>query len=112
VPGAPGYPFTTDPNDPVLELQKTQRNRYIDYMVAQLRARFDLRIGYNAKPTRANAIIAGDEIAFQWGSDAPEGSPSAYFIDTLGGHCTFGREAPDYRPFFIEYGRWTSVGVF
>lgn len=108
----PGYPFTTDPNDPVLELQKTQRNRYIDYMVAQLRAQFDLRIGYNAKPTRANAIIAGDEIAFQWGSDAPEGSPSAYFIDTLGGHCTFGREAPDYRPFFIEYGRWTSVGVF
>jgi len=107
-----GYPFTTDPNSPILELQKTQRNRYIDYMVSQLRARFDQRIGYNAKPTRANAIIAGDEIAFHWGSDQPEGSPNTYFIDTLGGHCTFGRESVDFRPFFIEYGRWTSVGVF
>lgn len=108
----PGYAFTTDPNNPVLELQKTQRNRYIDYMVSQLRARFDLRIGYNAKTTRANAIIAGDEIAFHWGSDAPEGSPSAYFIDTLGGHCTFGRESVDFRPFFVEYGRYTGAGAF
>lgn len=108
----PGYPFTTDPNNPVLELQKTQRNRYIDYVVAQLRARFDQRIGYNAKPTRANAIIAGDEISFHWGSDAPEGSPNAYFIDTLGGHCTFGRESTDFRPFFIEYGRYTAAGAF
>lgn len=107
-----GFPFTTDPNNPVLELQKTQRNRYIDYMVSQLRARFDQRIGYNAKPTRANAIIAGDEIAFHWGSDAPEGSPSAYFIDTLGGHCTFGNENVDFRPFFIEYGRYTAAGAF
>ncbi len=108
----PGFPFTTDPNNPTLELQKTQRNRYIDYMVAQLRARFDQRIGYNAKVTRANAIIAGDEIAFHWGSDAPQGSPNAYFIDTLGGHCTFGNESVDFRPFFIEYGRWTAAGAF
>ena len=108
----PGFPFTTDPSNPILELQKTQRNRYIDYMVQQLRDRFDQRIGFNAKPTRENAIIAGDEIAFQWGSDAPEGSPSAYFIDTLGGHCTFGRESVDHRPFFLEYGRWTSAGAF
>jgi hypothetical protein len=108
----PGFPFTTNPNDPVLELQKTQRNRYIDYMVQQLRQRFDQRIGYNAKPTRENAIIAGDEISIHWGSDAPQGSPNAYFIDTLGGHCTFGRETPDHRPFFIEYGRWTAAGAF
>lgn len=108
----PGYPFTTDPANPILELQKTQRNRYIDYVVSQLRARFDQRIGYNAKPTRANAIVAGDEISYHYGSDAPEGSPNAYFIDTLGGHCTFGRESVDYRPFFIEYGRWTAAGAF
>lgn len=120
VPGAsndscqqrPGFPFTTDPNNPVLELQKTQRNRYIDYMVQQLRARFDQRIGYNAKPTRENAIIAGDEVAFHWGSDAPQGSSNTYFIDTLAGHCTFGRESVDYRPFFLEYGRWTTAGAF
>jgi hypothetical protein len=99
-----------DPND--IEARKTQRNAYIDYIVTQLRARFDQRIGYNRKPTRANAIVAGDEIAFHYGSDAPEGSPNAYFIDTLGGHCTFGRESVDYRPFFIEYGRWTGAGVF
>jgi hypothetical protein len=108
----PNFPFTTNPNDPILELQKTQRNRYIDYVVAQLRARFDPRIGYNAKVTRANAIVAGDEIAYHWGSDAAEGSPSAYFIDVLGGHCTFGNETVDYRPFFIEYGRWTAAGAF
>jgi hypothetical protein len=99
-----------DPND--IEARKTQRNAYIDYIVTQLRARFDQRIGYNRKPTRANAIVAGDEISFHYGSDAPEGSPNAYFIDTLGGHCTFGRESVDYRPFFIEYGRWTGAGVF
>jgi hypothetical protein len=108
----PGYPFTTDPNNPILELQKTQRNRYIDYMVQQLRLRFDQRIGYNAKPTRANAIVAGDEIAYHWGSDAPQGSPRSYFIDTLGGHCTFGRESVDFRPFFIEYGTWTGAGLY
>ncbi len=108
----PGYAFTTDPNNPTLELQKTQRNRFIDYMVAQLRARFDQRIGYNAKPTRANAIVAGDEISYHWGSDASQGSPSVYMIDTLGGHCTFGRESVDFRPFFIEYGTWTAAGAF
>lgn len=107
----PGYVFTTDPNNPILELQKTQRNRYIDHVVARLR-QFDQRFGYNAKPTRANAIVAGDEIAYHWGSDAPEGSPNVYMIDTLGGHCTFGRETRDFRPFFNEYGRWTSVGLF
>jgi hypothetical protein len=105
-PSRPGFP------DSEIEARKTQPNAYIDYMVQQLRLRFDQRIGYNAKPTRENAIIAGDEIAFQWGSDAPQGSPSAYFIDTLGGHCTFGREAVDYRPFFLEYGRWTGAGAF
>ena len=99
-----------DPSD--IEARKTQRNAYVDFVVAYLRQNFDQRFGYNAKPTRANAQVAGDEIAFHWGSDAPEGSPNVYLIDTLGGHCTFGRESRDFRPFFNEYGRFTSAGAF
>jgi hypothetical protein len=117
-PQRPGFPWiTTAPANAqeaeIIERQKTQRNPYVDFMVAYLR-QFDLRFGYNAKPTRANvnAIVAGDEIAYQWGSDAPEGSPNVYIFDTLGGHCTFGRESVDFRPFFTEYGRWTSAGAF
>ena len=106
-PTRPGFP------DSEIERRKMQRNAYIDYMVARLR-QFDPRFGYNAKPTRPqyNAIVAGDEIAYHWGSDAPEGSPNVYLIDTLGGHCTFGRETVDFRPFFDEYGRWTAAGAF
>lgn len=94
-----------------IEARKTQRNAYIDYMVSRLRL-LDQRFGYNAKPTRSNAIVAGDEIAYHWGSDAPEGSPNVYLIDTLGGHCTFGNEATVFRPFFDEYGKWTAAGAF
>jgi hypothetical protein len=108
----PGFPFTTDPSNPVLELQKTQRNRYIDHVVRRLRELLDPRFGYNAKPTRENAIVAGDEIAYHWGSDSSQGSPNVYLIDVLGGHCTFGSETPDFRPFFNEYGRWTAAGAF
>ena len=104
-PSRPGYP------DSDIEARKTQRNRYIDHVVARLR-QFDQRFGYNAKPTRSFAQIAGDEIAYHWGSDAPEGSPNVYLFDTLGGHCTFGRESVDFRPFFNEYGRWTAAGAF
>jgi len=104
-PVRPGYP-TDD-----IEARKTQRNQYIDWVVARLR-QFDQRFGYNAKPTRSFAQIAGDEIAYHWGSDAPEGSPNVYLFDTLGGHCTFGRETVDFRPFFDEYGRWTAAGAF
>ena len=43
-------------------------------------------------PSRRGAvvpsIIAGDEIAYHYGSDAPEGSPNVYLVDVLGGHCT------------------------
>jgi hypothetical protein len=62
-----------------LEARKTQRNAYIDYIVARLR-QLDTRFGYNAKPTRAwvPSIIAGDEIAYHYGSDAPEGSPTSW----------------------------------
>ena len=119
-PQRPGYPWLNFPlpsptpeEADILERQKTQRNPYIDAVVAYLR-QLDTRFGYNAKPTRSNvnAIIAGDEIAYHWGSDAPEGSPNVYLIDVLGGHCTFGRESADFRPFSDEYGRWTAAGAF
>jgi len=104
-------------SDP-LEARKTQRNPYIDYIVNRLR-QIDARFGYNAKPTRAwvPSIIAGDEIAYHYGSDAPEGSPNAYAIDVLGGHCTGvsgdpDRHTPDYRPFFNEFVKWTAAGAF
>lgn len=104
-PSRPGY------SDSDIEARKTQRNAYIDHMVSRLRL-LDQRFGYNAKPTRSNAIVAGDEIAYHWGSDDPEGSPNVYLIDTLGGHCTFGNEAVTFRPFFDEYGKWTAAGAF
>jgi hypothetical protein len=119
-PQRPGYEWLnyridnpTAQQAEIIERQKTQRNAYIDFVVAYLR-QFDLRFGYNSKPTRANvnAIVAGDEIAYHWGSDAPEGSPNVYIFDTLGGHCTFWRESVDFRPFFNEYGRWTAAGAF
>lgn len=96
-----------------IEARKVNRNPYINYVVDQLR-QFDERFGYNAKPTRTqyNAVVAGDEIAYHYGSDAAEGSPNVYLIDTLGGHCTFGRESIDYRVFYNEFGRWTGSGRF
>jgi hypothetical protein len=106
-----------------LEARKTQRNAYIDYIVSRLRT-IDKRFGFNAKPTRAvvPSIIAGDEIAYHYGSDTPEGSPNVYLVDVLGGHCTgvgvvggvdsgADRHTPDYRVFYDEFGRWTLAGL-
>ena len=113
-------PPRTGPYNPQyqLEARKTQRNAYIDYVVSKLRT-IDRRFGFNAKPTRAvvPAIIAGDEIAYHYGSDAPEGSPNVYLVDVLGGHCTgvsggiADRHTPDYRVFYDEFGRWTLAGL-
>lgn len=105
-----------------LEARKTQRNPYVDYVVDNLRA-IDQRFGYNSKPTRAwvPSIIAGDEIAYHYGSDAPEGSPNAFAVDVLAGHCTGvgviagndrDRHAIEYRPFYNEFVRWTGAGRF
>ena len=67
----PGLPFTTDPSNPVLELQKTQRNRYIDYMVSQLAAlRPAVRLQRQAYASELR-IIAGDEIAYPLGQRPP-----------------------------------------
>jgi hypothetical protein len=110
-PTRPGFP------DDNLEARKTQRNAYIDHVVGRLRT-IDQRFGFNAKPTRAfvNAIIAGDEIAYHYGSDAPEGSPNVYLVDVLNGHCTGVLGLPDtlgptYRTFYDEFGRWTLAGL-
>jgi hypothetical protein len=104
-------------SDP-LEARKTQPNAYINYIVDRLR-QVDERFGYNAKPTRSwlPSIIAGDEIAYHYGSDAPQGSPNVYLVDVLGGHCTGvsgdpDRHNPDYRVFYNEFGQWTSAGRF
>jgi hypothetical protein len=105
-PSRPGFP------DSDIEARKTQLNPYISYIVDKLRQNVDQRFGYNAKPTRANAIVAGDEIAYHWGSDAPQGSPNVYLVDTLAGHCTFSNEGADYRTFYNEFGRWTGAGRF
>ena len=105
-----------------LEARKTQRNPYIDAIVDGLR-QIDQRFGYNAKPTRAwvPSIIAGDEIAYHFGSDPSEGSPNAFAVDVLAGHCTGVGVIPGndqnlhahvYRPFYDEYVRWTGAGRF
>jgi hypothetical protein len=98
-----------------IEARKVNLNGYIDFMVGRLRE-VDQRFGYNAKTPRSgpplNAIVAGDEIAYHYGPDASEGSPNVFIVDTLGGHCTFGRESVDYRPFYNEFGRWTGAGRF
>jgi hypothetical protein len=93
-------------------------NPYINFIVDALRT-IDQRFGYNAKPTRAwlPSIVAGDEISYHYGSDPSEGSPNAFAVDTLSGHCTGvsgdpDRHAPDYRVFYDEFIRWTGAGRF
>jgi hypothetical protein len=112
-PQRPGGPFQD-----VLEARKTQLNPYINFIVDALRT-IDQRFGYNAKPTRAwvPSIVAGDEISYHYGSDASEGSPNAFAVDTLAGHCTGvsgdpDRHSPDYRVFYDEFVRWTGAGRF
>ncbi len=111
-PQRAGGPFF----DPI-EARKTILNPFITYIVDRLRL-YDTRFGYNAKPTRAwtPAVIAGDEIAYHHGSDAAEGSPNAYAVDVLFGHCTGAignpREEVGYRAFYDEFVRWTGAGRF
>jgi hypothetical protein len=104
----------TDP----IEARKTQLNPFINYVVDKLR-QIDTRFGYNAKPSRAwvPAIIAGDEIAYHYGSDPPLGSPNTFAVDVLAGHCTgisgdADRHGVDYRVFYNEFVTWTGAGRF
>lgn len=111
-PSRPGF------SDADIEARKVNLNGYINFMVDNLRT-IDQRFGYNAKTPRTaafgsplNAIVAGDEFAYHYGADASPGSPNIYLVDVLGGHCTFAREAPDYRTFYNEFGTWTGAGRF
>jgi len=96
---------------------KYTRNPFIDGLVDHLR-QIDQRFGYNSKPTRGPADnggipveIAGDEIAYHFGGDAPEGSANTYLIDVISGHC--GTPGLTYRDFtFQEFGKWTGAGRF
>lgn len=113
--GSVSCPSRAGYSDSDIEARKVNLNGYINYMVDNLR-QIDGRFGYNAKNPRAgnplNAVVAGDEFAYHYGRDAAPGSPNVYLVDTLGGHCTFGRESADYRPFYNEFGTWTAAGRF
>jgi hypothetical protein len=106
--------FSSDPS----RLVKYERNAAIDAIVDILRL-IDTRFGYNSKPTRGPADnggqpveIAGDEIAYHYGADAPEGSPNVHLVDLLLGHCGSGTRLT-WRPFTNgEFGRWTGAGRF
>ncbi len=97
---------------------KYVNNPWQDYIVDQLR-RIDTRWGYNAKPTRQPAdnggrpvVAAGDEILYNFGSNADEGNTSeVYAVDMLESHC--GTPRLTWRVFTGEEPvRWTGAGRF
>ena len=97
---------------------KYVNNPWQDYIVDQLR-RIDTRWGYNAKPTRQPAdnggrpvVAAGDEILYNYGSNADEGNTSeVYAVDILESHC--GTPRLTWRVFTGEEPvRWTGAGRF
>jgi hypothetical protein len=97
---------------------KYVNNPWQDYIMDRLR-QLDTRWGYNAKPTKGAAdnggrpvTAAGDEILYNWGSNADEGNTNeVYAVDILAGHC--GTPALTWRVFTGEEPvRWTGVGRF
>lgn len=92
-------------------------NPFLNAVVDRLR-QIDQRFGYNSKPTRGPAdnggqpvVVAGDEFAYHYGADAPEGSPNVHLVDIVFSHC--GTPQVDYRVFTNgEFGRWTGAGRF
>lgn len=89
-----------------------------DYIMDRLR-QVDTRWGYNAKPTRGPAdnggrpvVAAGDEILYNWGSNADEGNTNeVYAVDMLEQHC--GTPRLTWRVFTGEEPvRWTGAGRF
>lgn len=93
-------------------------NPFLNGLVDFLRL-LDTRWGYNSKPTRgtgqnggAEVVVAGDEIAYHVGPDAPEESANVALIDVISGHCG-PRPGLDYRVFTNrEFGKWTAAGRF
>lgn len=97
---------------------KYVNNPWQDYIVDKLR-QIDTRWGYNAKPNRTPAdnggravVAAGDEILYNWGSNADEGNTTeVYAVDMLTGHC--GTPVISWRVFTGEEPvRWTGAGRF
>jgi hypothetical protein len=78
----------------------------------------DTRWGYNAKPTKTAAdnggrpvVAAGDEAAYNYSSDADEGTTQVHLVDMLVSHC--GSPTIGWRVFTGEEpGRWTGAGRF
>jgi len=89
------------------------QNRVIDHFRT-----FDTRWGYNAKPTRTAAdnngtpvVAAGDEAAYNFGSQNDEGTTQVHLVDMLVQHC--GNPTIGWRVFTGEEpGRWTGAGRF
>lgn len=108
----PGY--SSNPS----QLVKYEQNEAINAIVDTLRL-IDTRFGYNSKPTRGPSDnggqpveIAGDEIAYHYGADEPEGSPNVHLVDLLSGHCSTNTTLT-WRDFTnSEFGRWTGAGRF
>lgn len=94
-----------------------RNNPWLDRVLDHFRT-FDTRWGYNAKPTRSPAqnggnpvIAAGDEGAYNFGSQADEGTTEVHLVDMLVSHC--GNPQIGWRVFTGEEpGRWTSLGRF
>jgi hypothetical protein len=102
--------------------RKYEPNPWLNYMVDALRT-YDLRFGYNAKPTRGPddnngfpVIAAGDEIAYFRGAGTPmQGSSEVYAIDILFNHCDVirgGQPIVDFRNIAPEPAIWTGAGRF
>jgi hypothetical protein len=102
--------------------RKYDPNPWLDALVAFLRT-YDLRFGYNAKPTKSPeenngfpVIAAGDEIAYFRGSGTPmECSRSVYAIDVLFNHCDIergGQPQVYFRDIAPEPAIWTGAGRF
>lgn len=104
---------------------KYVNNPWQDYIVDRLR-QIDTRWGYNAKPTRGAGdnggrpvVAAGDEILYNWGSNADEGNTNeVYAVDILTAHCG-DKEARPIAPSLTwrvftgeEPVRWTGAGRF
>ena len=96
---------------------KYENNPWQDRIIDRLRE-YDLRFGYNGKPTKTAAdndgypvIAAGDELTFFAGAGAAQGSRSVYAIDMLFSHC--GTPEIYWRDFTgQEEAFWTGAGRF
>lgn len=95
-----------------------QNNPWLDRVIDHFRT-FDTRWGYNAKPTRSPSqnggrpvVAAGDEAAYNFSSQADEGTTQVHLVDMLISHCG-GSPSLGWRVFTGEEpGRWTGAGRF